>query len=76
MTGLILLIIVLVVAAWVLISYFSGHVIAGWASLMLSVWFLGGLILMALGIVGEYIGKIFVEVKQRPRYAIRDTLWN
>lgn len=41
---------------------------------MLSVWFLGSLILIAIGIVGEYIGKIFTEVKGRPRYALRDKL--
>lgn len=76
MTGVVLFVIDILVAIWVLIAYFGGHVIAGWTSLMLSVWFLGSLILMALGIVGEYIGKIFVEVKQRPRYAVRDTLWN
>jgi len=76
MTGVILFVIDILVAIWILISYFGGHVIAGWTSLMLSVWFLGSLILMALGIVGEYIGKIFVEVKQRPRYALRDTLWD
>ena len=41
---------------------------------MLSVWFLGGLILMSIGIMGEYVGKIFTEVKHRPKYAIRETL--
>ena len=41
---------------------------------MLSVWFLGSLILMGIGIVGEYIGKIFIEVKNRPRYAIKETI--
>ena len=53
----------------------SDHISAGWASLMLSVWALGSLILMAIGIVGEYIGKIFNEVKHRPRYAVADILW-
>lgn len=43
---------------------------------MLSIWFLGSLILMAVGIVGEYVGKIFMEVKHRPRYAIGDSLWD
>jgi len=64
------------VAMYVFISYFSGTTISGWASLMLSIWFLGSLILMGIGIVGEYIGKIFIEVKQRPRYAIKDSLWD
>ena len=67
----------LLVTVYVFVSYFfSDHISAGWASLMLSVWILGSMILIAIGIVGEYIGKIFNEVKHRPRYAIRDTLWD
>lgn len=77
MTGLMLLVVALLVTVYVFISYFfSDHISAGWASLMLSVWILGSMILIAIGIVGEYIGKIFNEVKHRPRYAIRDTLWD
>ena len=76
MVGLILLLVDIAVAMYVFISYFSGTTISGWASLMLSIWFLGSLILMGIGIVGEYIGKIFIEVKQRPRYAIKDSLWD
>lgn len=76
MTGLLLLVITLGVAVWVLIAYFTHRTISGWSSLMLSVWFLGSLILMGIGIVGAYIGKIFIEVKQRPRYAIDRTLWD
>ena len=74
LTGLLLLIIDVIVAGYVLTSYFTHNSISGWASIMLSIWFLGSLILMAIGVVGEYIGKIFVEVKKRPRYAIKDTL--
>lgn len=77
MTGLTLLLTDVLVGIYVLVSYFfSDHISAGWASLMLSVWALGSLILMAIGIVGEYIGKIFVEVKHRPRYAIADKIWD
>ena len=76
MTGLLLLVITLGVAVWVLIAYFTHRTISGWSSLMLSVWFIGSLILMGIGIVGAYIGKIFIEVKQRPRYAIDRTLWD
>lgn len=72
--GMILLLIDIAVAVWVLISHFKGVAISGWSSMMLSVWFLGSLILMALGIIGEYVGKIFTEVKRRPRYNIQDTL--
>lgn len=64
----------IVVAVWVLVSHFQGRAISGWSSLMLSVWFLGSLVLIALGIIGEYIGKIYVEVKHRPRYNISEKL--
>lgn len=77
LTGLVLLVIALIVAVYVFTSYFySDHISAGWASIMLSIWVLGSLILIAIGIVGEYIGKIFTEVKHRPRYAIADELWD
>ena len=55
---------------YALISYFSGNVVPGWTSLILSVWLLGGIQLIAIGIVGLYIGKIYMEVKNRPRYNI------
>lgn len=75
-TGLITFVLTLLVTVYVLVSYFvTKTTIAGWASLMLSMWGLGSLILMSLGIVGEYIGKIFIEVKHRPRFAISETLW-
>ena len=75
LVGLLLLLIDVAVAAYVLISYFFKPALEpGWTSLMLSVWFLGSLILMGIGTVGEYIGKIFIEVKNRPRYEIRDML--
>lgn len=73
--GLVILITDLLVALYVLISYFHGEVIPGWSSIMLSLWFLGSLVLMSIGIVGEYIGKIFVEVKERPRYNIAQEIW-
>ncbi len=75
LTGLFLILVDIAVAIYVLISYFTSDIIEpGWTSIMLSVWFLGGLILMGVGIVGEYIGKIFIEVKNRPRYAVKDYL--
>lgn len=72
--GLALLILDIAMALYVFSAYFGHDAIPGWTSLMLSTWFLGSLILMALGVVGEYVGKIFMEVKHRPRFAIRDTL--
>jgi hypothetical protein len=46
----------------------------GWASIVLSVWFCTGVLLMGLGIIGEYIGKIYIEVKDRPRFNIEKKL--
>lgn len=74
--GLIGLIVTLLVSLYVLISYFYGaSTNPGWASLMLSVWGIGSVLMMSIGIVGEYIGKIFIEVKHRPRYAVKSELW-
>lgn len=55
---------------YALSAFIGGHVIPGWTSLLISVWFIGGTILTAIGIIGEYIGKIYKEVKRRPRYFI------
>lgn len=74
MIGFILLLLDIAIAIYVLGSFIKHSTITGWTSLILSVWFLGSLILMSVGIVGEYIGKIFVEVKNRPRYAIKEQL--
>ncbi|MDE6134747.1 MAG: glycosyltransferase family 2 protein [Muribaculaceae bacterium] len=75
--GLFSFIATVAVAVYVLVSYFcSSHTNPGWASMMLSIWGLGSMILMAIGIVGEYIGKIFTEVKSRPRYAVKDRIWD
>lgn len=73
-TGLTFLFLDIIMLVYVLLSYTHGSAAAGWSSLMLSLWFLGSVILMAIGIVGEYIGKIFNEVKQRPRYEIKNML--
>ena len=57
-----------------LVRYITHSVIEGWTSLMLSLWFIGGAILTSLGIIGEYIGKIYREVKCRPRYFIEEKI--
>lgn len=72
--GMLILLIDVAVAVYVLVSYFCGDTVSGWSSLMLSVWFLGSLILIAIGVVGEYVGKMFMEVKRRPRYNIRERI--
>lgn len=53
-------------------SYACGRALPGWTSLLVSVWFIGGAILTAMGIIGEYVGKIYYEVKRRPRYFIEE----
>ena len=68
--GLLCLGISIVEIIYILVAYFQGRTIQGWASLLFSMWFLGGLLLFSIGVVGEYIGKIYKEVKRRPRYII------
>ena len=55
---------------YTLVEKALGHVITGWSSLMISIWFLGGIQLISISVIGEYIGKIFSEVKHRPRFNI------
>ena len=57
-----------------LVRYFTGHTIQGWTTTVLSVWAIGGLIMISLGVIGEYIGKIYLETKERPRYIIETYL--
>lgn len=57
-----------------IVRHFMGATIVGWTTLMVSVWAIGGLILLSLGVVGEYIGKIYLETKARPRFLIEQFL--
>lgn len=68
--GLLLLLVSIVAIIYALSAFIGGHVMPGWTSLLISVWFIGGAILTAIGIIGEYVGKIYKEVKRRPRYFI------
>lgn len=70
--GLVFMLTALVIGVYVLIRHFSGETIEGWTSLILSIWFCTGVLLMGLGIIGEYVGKIYIEVKRRPRYRISE----
>ena len=72
--GIGILALTVVAFIYALLSYMKGQVVAGWTSLILSIWFLGGLQLFAIGLVGQYIGKIYMEVKQRPRYHVETEL--
>ncbi len=57
-----------------LIRHFTGHTVHGWSSLAVSLWAIGGLIMLAIGIIGEYIGKIYLETKHRPGYHIEEKI--
>jgi len=68
--GLVFMLASVIAIIYALSAFASGHVFPGWTSLLISVWFIGGAILTAIGIIGEYVGKIYKEVKHRPRYFI------
>lgn len=70
MLGAIFVVVAFFIFVYTLYRYFSDETIEGWTSLMLSIWFCTGVLLLSLGIIGEYVGKIFLEVKERPRYVI------
>jgi polyisoprenyl-phosphate glycosyltransferase len=74
--GFIACIISLLAGGYIIIQKVMDNTVIGWASLMISVWFIGGLLLISIGLIGEYIGKIYEEVKQRPRYIIEENLYN
>ena len=61
-----------VMAIYVLVSLLRGRSVAGWASIMMSVWLLGGMQLVALGLIGEYVGKIYMETKRRPKFILEE----
>ena len=61
---------------WALIAALAGHTVAGWASTVCMVCFMGGVQLLCLGVIGEYIGKIYMETKHRPRYILSEKTWD
>lgn len=72
--GAVIIFLCILAAIYALFSYWTGHVVEGWTSLILSIWFLGGVQLLSIGLIGQYIGKIYIEVKQRPRYNVETFL--
>ena len=73
-TGFVIFVINLLMLIYSLVRYFMGATIPGWTSLAVSVWAIGGLQLLAIGVVGEYIGKIYLETKHRPKYIVETYL--
>ena len=70
--GMLTVIFSVIMMIYTLVEKINGHIVSGWASLMISIWFLGGVQLISISIIGEYIGKIFSEVKHRPRFNIEE----
>lgn len=70
--GLTMTLVSLVMIMFGIIRHIEGNTIEGWSSLLVSLWFIGGIITTAMGVTGIYIGKIYVEVKQRPRYFVQE----
>ncbi|WP_178267098.1 glycosyltransferase [uncultured Phocaeicola sp.] len=75
MWGILFILISIIAIIYGIIRFFEGQTIPGWTSLMISLWFIGGAVLTSIGIIGEYIGKIYKEVKQRPRYLIEECIY-
>ena len=74
--GMLFLVIAFGIAVYVAYALITGTAVPGWSSLILSIWLVGGFILISMGIIGAYVGKIFTEVKQRPLYHVQEILKN
>ena len=72
--GLLSIVIGFAMFVYVIVSLFTNHTAVGWSSLMCSIWFIGGFLMISMGILGSYIGKIYLESKHRPRYYIEKSL--
>ena len=72
--GFLVFFVSLVMIVYTVVRWATGNTVTGWASLACSVWLIGGLILLSLGVIGEYMGKLYLESKGRPRFLIREVL--
>ncbi len=72
--GMIIFFVSMIMLIYAVIRFFLGVTVTGWASLVVSIWAIGGLQMMAIGIIGEYIGKIYLESKRRPRFIVETFL--
>lgn len=69
-SGIMMVIISIGMLIWRVVQCFCGKTVVGWTSMLCSIWFIGGVIVFSIGVVGEYVGKIYLESKHRPRYVI------
>ena len=72
--GFVIFIASIIALIWALVSKLMGSAQAGWTSLMASIWMIGGIQLLSLGVIGEYVGKVYNETKARPRFIIERVL--
>lgn len=72
--GILIFLVSIIMLIVFIIQWAAGMTVAGWASVICSVWAIGGLLLLSLGVIGEYVGKIYLETKERPRFLIREVL--
>ena len=70
--GFFIFLVSIAVFIYSLVRFFTGHTIPGWTTTVLSVWAIGGLMMISLGVIGEYVGKIYLETKNRPRFIIEN----
>lgn len=74
--GFLMLLVSIIMIITTIVDYYAGRTVPGWSSSYCSTWFIGSVQLLSLGIIGEYIGKIYMETKHRPRYHIESYLWS
>lgn len=74
--GIVIIFVSIIAMIYGIIGYFIGNSIGGWSSLFCSIWFIGGVQLLSIGIIGQYIGKTYIEVKERPRYNVEEFIKN
>lgn len=75
LVGMVVLLISLFMIITTIYDFFMGKTVAGWPTTVCSIWFLGSVQLISIGIMGEYIGKMYMETKARPKYHIESVLW-
>ena len=72
--GMLMFLVSIAMLIYFLVRHFTGHTVAGWSSLAVSIWAIGGLQILSMGVIGEYVGKIYMEAKARPKFIIEKFL--